>query len=369
MSASRLSEHLSRSFHASGSLHAEVTVFIHETPNAVAILRDVVWIPNRFVVLTNLKALQNPKAQGIPPSNNSVMSEQNDHQEAKTFSQKWTRGLQKFTKPMLRPILGMSSHAAKNPKSYVISIIVMSCALMALGLFTNFTEETSDDIWSPAGSKTVEHYDWVENDSNFPKSQRSVVIIVHRDGNNLFGEDEGDNSLALESTKRMFEALDQLRATDRYDELCAYSTYISPITNETTCQIVGASTFWNESTAAFEASVTSDEEALAAMSAEFYPSGSKVDFDQIIGYNKFDDNGMLNFGKTFVVVVLLPPDDEDDSSGAFSKDFEEDALDRILALQDKWNADSGNGFKLEVIADRSFEDEFTRALTKGESTT
>ena len=298
------------------------------------------------------------------------MSEQNDqHKEANTFSKKWTRALQAFTKPMLKPILAMSNHAAKNPKSYMISIIILSFALMALGLATNFKEETSDDIWSPVGSKAVQHYNWVEDDSNFPQGPRSAVIIVHRDGKNLFEEGEGtDSSLALESTRRMFEALDHFRGTDRYDELCSYSTYINPITNETTCQIVGASTFWNESTAAFEVSVTSDEEALAAMSAEFYPSGSKVDFDQIVGFNRFDENGVLNFGKTFVVVVMLPPDDEDTGNGAFTEKFEEDALDRMLELQDKWNSDSGHDFKVEIFAERSFEDEFSRAITKGEST-
>ena len=292
------------------------------------------------------------------------MSEQN---EKKTFSQKWTRALQAFTKPMLKPILAMSNHAAKNPKAYVISIIILSFALMVLGLATNFNEETSDDIWSPVGSNAVKHYNWVEDDSGFPSGPRSAVIIVHRDGKNLFGEGEGDTSLALESTRRMFEALDHFRGTDRYDELCGYSPYISPITNETTCQIVGASTFWNESSAVFEASVASDEAALAAMSAEFYPSGSKVDYDQIIGFNKFDDNNVLNFGKTFVIIVQLPPDDDDSGNGAFSEAFEEDLLDRMLELQDKWNSDGGNGFKVEILAERSFEDEFLRSITKGGS--
>jgi len=269
---------------------------------------------------------------------------------------------------MLKPILATSNHAAKNPKSYVISIIILSFALMGLGIATNFNEETSDDIWSPVGSKTVQNYNWVEDDSNFPKGPRSAVIIVHRDGKNLFGDGEGtDTSLALESTRRMFEALDHFRGTDRYDELCNYSTYISPISNETSCQIVGATTFWNESRVAFEASVASNEEALAVMSSELYPSGSKVDFNQIIGYNNFDQNGVLNYGKSFVVVVMLPPDDEDTGNGAFTKDFEEDVLDRMLELQDKWDSDSSHDFKVEIIAERSFEDEFSRAITKGES--
>lgn len=88
------------------------------------------------------------------------MSEQNTQKKTKetmTFSQRWTRALQAFTKPMLKPILGASDHAARYPKTYIISIVVLSIGLMVLGLATNFTQETSDDIWSPKGSKPVEH--------------------------------------------------------------------------------------------------------------------------------------------------------------------------------------------------------------------
>jgi Niemann-Pick C1 protein len=281
--------------------------------------------------------------------------------KATTFSQKWTRALQAFTKPMLQPILSMSDHAARFPKTYIVLTIVLSIAFMFVGFATNFTEDTSDDIWSPVGSKPVEHNEWIDKHSNFPKEARAAVLIVHRDGKNLFGNDVNDNSLALESTKRMFEALDELRETPRYDELCTtYSKYTSPITNQTTCQIVGISTFWNESTAVFQEQATSNEAVLETMSEKFYPTGGKVDFDQIIGYNGFDENDVLNSGKTYVTVVLLPADE----NGAFTEDFEDKMLDRILDLQDKWNNEAGNDFRVEIIAERSFEDEFSRALTK-----
>ena len=104
------------------------------------------------------------------------------------------------------------------------------------------------------------------------------------------------------------------------------------------------------------------------MSAPFYPSGSEVDFDQIIGFNTFDENNVLNSGKTYVSVVLLPPDkDDEDGSEAFSADFEEGMIDRLLDLQDKWKDERGNDFRVEIIAERSFEDEFSRAVTKGKN--
>lgn len=292
-----------------------------------------------------------------------VIEPATDRPSERTFSQKWTLALQSCTKPILKPILALSNHAATHPKSYIVSIIILSLGIMLLGIATNFTMETDDDIWTPQNSKVLEHGKWIDDESNFPKDPRTAVIIIHRDGKNLFGDDDS-TSLALKSTERMFEALDSFRETPRYNELCSFSTYISPSTNETTCQIVGISTFWNESTAIFEAQATSDEAVLTTMSAEYYPFGGLVNRDQIIGFNEFDDeNGILNYAKSYVVVIFLPSDEDD--SGSFSEDFEDDAIDRMLDLQDKWKAEDGNDFRVEIIAERSFEDEFSRAVTAG----
>ena len=289
------------------------------------------------------------------------MSEPNPQQD--TFSRKWTRTLQAFTKTILKPFLALSHHAATHPKTYIVSTIVFSIGIMVIGMATNFKMATDDDIWTPQGSRPIEHGEWIDDSSGFPVESRTAVLVIHRDGKSLFGDNGGDE-LALESTRRLFESLDHFRATPRYDELCAYSNYTHPYTNEKTCQIVGAPTYWNDSAAILEAEVTSNQEALAAMSAKFYPFGGIVDHDQIIGYNKFDQAGILNDGQTYVTVVFLPPDKEDvDGSEAFSFDFEKDAVDRMLELQDKW-VDEGSNFKIEIIVDRSFEDEFMRALTK-----
>lgn len=164
-----------------------------------------------------------------------------------SFSKKWTRALKAFSRPFLIPFLGLSHSAATHPKKYVVFIITLSFGLMALGIATNFTQETSDEIWTPVGSRPLEHGKWIDDDSGFPVNARSSVLVVHRNGKNLFGDD-ASSSLALESTKRVFESLDHFRNTPRYNELCDFSDYTRPSTNQTTCQIVGASAFWNDST-------------------------------------------------------------------------------------------------------------------------
>jgi Niemann-Pick C1 protein len=284
------------------------------------------------------------------------------------FSKKWTRSLTAFNKLILKPFLAMSHFAATHPKMVVVGTITFSIGILLIGMFTNFNAETDNDIWTPEGSKAVVHGTWVKDESNFPKDARTSVLVLHRDGKGLFGEDETDTSLALESTKRLFESLDEVRNTPRYDELCAMSGYLYPSDSKSgnwtnTCQIVSATSFWNDSTAAFESEATSNEAVLAAMSASSYPVGGMVDHNQIIGYNKFT-NEILSYGQSYVTVIFLPVDKGDDeTSMAFTKDFEKDVIDRILELQDKW-AEEGTDYKVEIIADRSFEDEFGRAITK-----
>lgn len=308
---------------------------------------------------------------------NSVAADKAD----RSFSEKWTAALKAVSTPLLQPVLALAHHAATHPKVYIVGTILFSLGVMVLGIATNFTADTDDAIWTPQGARSVEHGSWVEDDSNFPKDTRAAVLILHRDGSNLLGTDGSrstaatDDSLALESVTRMFEALDVVRATPRYDELCTtYSDYIHPTTGATTCQVVGIPTFWNDSTAVFAEQATSDEAVLAAMSSENYPFGGEVDREQIIGYNAFDaTTGILNYGETYVTVVVLPTDGEDidDSddpkADSFTLDFEEDLIDRVLALQEQWAADPANtaGFRIEIIADRSFEDEFERAVTNG----
>ena len=285
-----------------------------------------------------------------------MTKQSNNAPEALTFSQKWTKALQSFTRPLLQPILAMSHHAATHPKLYIVGTIVFSIGILFLGIVTNFEQETDDDIWTPAGSKSVEHGSWIEDNSNFPKDTRDAVIIVHRNGQNLFGDSDG--SMALESAQRMFEALDEFRQTPRYEELCALSSYVHPVTQKNTCQIIGASTYWNDTTAIFNEQATSNQVVLETMSAATFPYGGMVHHDTILGFNQFDEQGVLNYAESYFMVISLPPDD---TEGSFAEDFEDQALDRLLNLRDQWQ---GSGFVVEILAERSFEDEFTRAVTK-----
>ena len=74
-----------------------------------------------------------------------------------SFLRRWTKYLRGFSDPLLRPFLALSHHTATHLKTYLASIYVLSVGLMVIGLATNFTQETNDNIWTPKGSKTKEH--------------------------------------------------------------------------------------------------------------------------------------------------------------------------------------------------------------------
>lgn len=174
-----------------------------------------------------------------------------------------------------------------------------------------------------------------------------MILMVHADG---------DNVLSQEGVRRIFEALDLVRNTPGYDKACSGTDYVDPATGELTCEITSVTSFWNDSTAIFEQSVLSDEDAITAMSADRYPDGTPTDIAGVVGY-PVAENGTLTFVQSYLAVIIFP-----DHSAA--EDFEKDAIDNLWDLQKTWDLDSSSDFRVEFIAERSFPDEFTRAIVK-----
>ena len=282
-----------------------------------------------------------------------------------TCSEKWTKMVNKIMKPVLNILLKITHHAATNPKAYVVSIILVSIALMVIGLATNFEMNSDEEIWTASGTLSLKHGDWVDSDeSGFPKDPRYAMIIVHRDGKSILGDQQDE--LALEGVQRVFEALDTVRSTPGYDKVCAKRDYTHPVTNETTCDIIGITEFWNDDTALFERSIETNEDVVDTMSAKTFPSGRAVDFNQIIGYNECDNGvidctigGILTYGESYVTVIGLPGQEEMEDE---AEDFEGDAIDNLKDLRKAWAGDKDNNFQLEFLFYRSFGDEFMRAM-------
>ena len=240
--------------------------------------------------------------------------------------------------------------AARNPKRTILAVTCLSLMLLVVGLFTNFTLDVDEDkLWTPANSKPVKHSDWIEESKpGFPVESRDFILFFHANGANVLGQSQ---------LNHVFEALDTVRGVRGYDRICAKSTYINPTTGETTCEIDGVVNFWNLTTAIFEDQIGSDQEAIEAMSALTFPDGSPVSENGVFGKPERSSDGTLVSAQSYSITFALPGTDEEEV-----EDFEEDALDAIHDLSDALEAIQGNNLRLEVLAERSFGDEYVRCF-------
>lgn len=212
--------------------------------------------------------------------------------------------------------------------------------------------ESSETVWTPQNSLPVQHGEWLEESSGYPDYPRHVLLVIHRNGNNVLGDKNGE--LAQEGVDMTFVAVNIVRTTKGYKELCAKNDIVDSIANETTCDIVGVTGFWNDNTTAFYSQAMTDKDTIVALSAKTFPDGTPVDRKQIMGYAEFDSDGLLMSALSYVVVIGLTPLEDE------AKPVEEKIVDRILQLSDALQQNST--FRVDITSARSFEDEFGRAV-------
>jgi len=274
----------------------------------------------------------------------AVASADDSNTKTLSLSQKWTDFIINYTrKPIVKVLLKITDFSAANPKITITSVVLFSILLLVIGLFTNFNVDVDEDVlWTPRDSRPLKHGRWIEDESGFKKEPRYYMILVHSNG---------DNVLTQEGGERVFTAIDNIRNTPGYDSLCAEDTR----KDLDTCDVLSITKFWNHSHAIFQDNVASDKDAIDAMSAMDYPDLTPVDERQVFGFPKRDENGDLTGAISFVSTISLP--DVDDAEA-----FEEKSINRMLDLKDAWLVESDNKFRLEIFTQRSFSDEFTRAI-------
>jgi len=341
--------------------HRETTTTIHKTKRKIEFVH---------ILANKKKSTVMPAAEveeDVQKMKASAMTGEpapQKEEEPLTCSDRWTNTINSFMKPILNALLKLTRHAALHPMSYTVSIIVISIALMAIGLATNFNVAADEDQWTATGTLSVKHGKWIEDESGFPAEPRYMHLIIHRGGLNVVGDD-----LAKDGVERVFQMVDVVRNTPGYAALCANRDYYHPVTGEKTCDIISVTNFWNDDTELLRNTTVSNADAIDAMSKKTFPSGIWVDFDQIIGKNQCNDgaslvncteSGTLSYGESYVTVIGLPGEEEDEDEAL---DFEKDVIDNLMDLQDAWKEEDGNDFRLEIDVYRSFGDEFMRAIS------
>ncbi len=260
----------------------------------------------------------------------------------RSIAAKWYRFVKSLHQQINKTLVLLARNSAKNPKSTITTVIVISLAVLVIGLFTGFNVDVNEDtLWSPRGSGPLAHYEWIEDSSGFPGAPRSLFLNIHANGESV---------IAKEGMERVFVAFDTVRDTSGYNEVCGI--------DEVACFIDSPTAFWNHSLSFFESQVTNDDDVILALSTSTYPSGLPVDLMAITGNPTIDEVGFLVDAAVFLVKFDLPPLDP------ITVDFEELVLEKLLELQEKWIQEDGNKFRVDFFAERSFSDEFSRAIVK-----
>jgi hypothetical protein len=273
-------------------------------------------------------------------------------QEQTPRSKAWTNALVKIRKPVSKGVLVISDAAARNPKSTVTLGIVLSLILVIIGLFTNFHVVVDGDVlWTPTPSTVLAHGEWTRHNSGFPAAPRWLFMTVHADGENVLSQPQ-------EGIQKVFTAIDVAVTTEGYDDLCHHESISMPDENgNTTCLVNSPTRFWNYSMEAFMEQHHNSSEIIQVLSRMQYPDGTPVDTMLVLGNAERDGVGTLMSSMTYIVSIAIPEIDE-------ALDFEEKLLDNMLDLQEQWDMEQGNIFRLEIFAQRSFDDEFRRAIVK-----
>ena len=271
------------------------------------------------------------------------------------FSQQWSRAIIAVHELVLRHVLHpVTQTSARNAGWTMVGVTVLSVILLTVGLLTNFhTEVDVEVLWTPKNSRTLAHKQWIVNTeaSGFALPPRTTILRIHRNGDNLLGEQ------ARDSMERVFHTLDVVRGTPGYREICSQSHYHDPFHGEQTCKIVSPACFYGFNTNLFHTSDPTNEEVITKLSSTTYPNGADAEVHSLYGRPvRNQTTGLLESVQMLSTFISLP------DLGEGTKDFEKDVIDRLMHMRDTWGADISTNAVLEFYTARSFGDEFFRAI-------
>lgn len=267
--------------------------------------------------------------------------------ETARLQDKWTSRVHRIGDMIAAVLTATAMVAARNPYICIVATVLLSMALIGAGVYFNFTLVVDNsELWPPAESFSVVQMNWLYGDSNYNYDYRFINMIVHADGENVLNRD---------GVARVFDAMSLIQNASVYQEGCHWADLVGDANRVGECHIHGVSQFWNNTQSIFEEDVQTDDEIVLALTAGKYPTGEPVDIARIVGNPEMDANGTLLYAESFLIEFELPWSYE-------TEDFEWEALEALQTMQDSWVSEEGNMFRLEVVAYRSYEDEFMRAI-------
>jgi len=274
----------------------------------------------------------------------------------------WTRLTQAVHRLLAHMVTVCALSAVRNPKSYIGIITVSAITLQLAGFFTNFILVLDlEQIFTPVGSRPLQHYQWIKSSEGFPNEVRTIQMIFHADGSNVLA--------ATNQTRRVLEAVDLITSTPGYDDLCAQGEYVN-FANDKTCRITSVSGYWeNHSLEAFDADMMAANNngtyLRQVISNKTMASGAPVFHDVIVGnYMRDPVTNLITTAQSLLVQLELP-----ETPG--TNDFEANMLDRLTSMRDQWagddkqrenQANATDPIQVDIMTMYSFQLELIRAI-------
>lgn len=318
--------------------------FPQESPNAIGSIK--------LCQTSELSSSDDEASQHVAVKNaiNDSPDTPNSGQKREVVCEKWTQCTDFLHDKVVSFVVSVSVLAARNPKRCIYSIIFVSLTLVVTGLFTNFNIEVDEKVlYAPFSSIPQEHWRWVKQESGFVDTVRPTTLILHNDGENIMG---------IEEMNLVFKALDTVRNTSGYADVCEDGAYWDGYRKEFTCRIVSVTRTWYHDVDLFHSQVKSQQDLANALSLSEYPGGARKDPEFVMGDLQYeDDSTTVSYVPAFFVSILLS------GKGEQTEEFETRVIENLLALREQWNAE-GSKIRLEFVAERSFADEFQRAIAR-----
>jgi Niemann-Pick C1 protein len=311
-------------------------------------------------------------------SSASLSSQPSSSESSKsTPTSNWTKCILFLHRPIRKAIVETSVFSAKHPKSCVFGIVTLAFALVTIGFLTNYTvEKREDKLWTPQGSKPDLHYQWIEK--TFPAGsdprEYFLATLLHADG---------DNVASIEGMQRQFQVLERIRSVQGYKDYC--QQYGQPVCGyndkglefackwynipndpqNKDCEVLGATSFWLQNYTLFETLEKSDRDVLRTFSIATLPGKySEFDISNVVGYPEYDVNETMTSGKAFLTYYILPRNETNATEYAKAEALERLVTEELKLLQEEWDQNQTNPYRIEMFATRSFEDEFVRGVNE-----
>jgi len=297
------------------------------------------------------------------------MSEQ---QQQRVHFPAWTR-LTEFCRQCIYAFVHLlSQHAIKNPMYYILPVTLLSLALGVTGLLTNFRMELEiETIFSPLTGQPRSNLNWIKEESKL-KYPRAFSILIHK---------EGENVVDYESMDRAFQAIDCVRKTPGYNEICETHNY-TDYNGVNTCRILSPTRFWFHDYDLFKKEVRSEEDFINQVSQEEMPGGLPSSYNLFFGNyetttdklsnvhpswinllsyinnetSSSENSNRLSYASSIMIRIEIP------DVGENSDKFEKTAIEQCIIERDLWINEEGNAVRMDFMTMYGYSLEFARAL-------